>query len=191
MQPIQITFRSAEAVTALDDLYRTTRVVRLRTRAQMVLLAAEQHLTATAIAAIVRESEETVRRWLKRYQAEGLDGLRDQHRGGRPAKVSAAYREQLLYAVRRRPRSLGLPYSLWTLQRLADYLADYLAEETGIRVGDETVRLYLKAADIVLSRPQHTISSPDPEYVLKKRRLKTPVMGSPQALSSTTPTSST
>lgn len=187
MRPIQMTFLSAEAVTALDDVYRTTRVVRLRTRAQMVLLASEQHLTATAIAAIVRESEETVRRWLKRYQAEGLDGLRDQHRGGRPAKVRAAYREQLLYAVRRRPRSLGLPYSLWTLQRLADYLA----EETGIRVGYETVRLYLKAADIVLSRPQHTISSPDPEYVLKKRRLKTPVMGSPQAMSSTTPTSST
>jgi transposase len=70
--------------------------------------------------------------------------------------------------VRRYPRSLGQPYSLWTLQRLADYLA----EQTSIRVGYETVRLYLKAADIVLSRPQHTISSPDPEYALKKRRLK-------------------
>jgi len=32
--------------------------------------------------------------------------------------------------------------------------------------------VYLKAADIVLSRPQHTISSPDPEYRVKKWRLK-------------------
>ncbi|HEX5547587.1 MAG TPA: helix-turn-helix domain-containing protein [Ktedonobacterales bacterium] len=169
MRPIEITNLSAEQHTELADLYRTTRSIRLRTRAQMVLLAAEQHLTAAAIAPIVRESEETVRRWLKRYRAEGIDGLRDQHRGGRPATVTAAYCEQLLFAVRRHPRSLNQPYSLWTLQRLADYLA----EQTGIRVGYETVRLYLKAADIVLSRPQHTITSPDPEYALKKRRLKT------------------
>lgn len=53
---------------------------------------------------------------------------------------------------------------MWTLQRLADYMA----EQTGIRVEHETVRVHLKEADIVLSRPQYTISSPDPEYLLKK-----------------------
>jgi transposase len=173
MKAIAVTELSAQQLTELADLYRTTRDVRLRTRAQMVLLAAEQQLPASAIAPIVRESEETVRRWLKRYQAAGLEGLRDQHRGGRPATVTDAYREQLLYAVRRRPRSLDQPYSLWTLQRLADYLA----EQTGIRVEDETVRLHLKAAGIVLSRPQHTISSPDPEYAVKKGRSKRHVMG--------------
>ena len=57
-----------------------------------------------------------------------------------------------------------------TLQRLADYLA----EETGIRVGAETVRLHLKKLGIVLSRPQHKVSSPDPDYMVKKRRLKPP-----------------
>lgn len=72
-------------------------------------------------------------------------------------------------AVRRPPRSLGLPCSLWTLQRLVDYLA----EKTGLRVSDETVRQILKKADIVLSRPQHKISRPDPEYQVKKGRLKT------------------
>jgi transposase len=173
MKAIAVTELSAQQLTELADLYRTTRDVRLRTRAQMVLLAAEQQLTAPAIAVIVRESEETVRRWLKRYQAEGVEGLRDQHRGGRPATVTDTYREQLLYAVRRRPRSLDQPYSLWTLQRLADYLA----EQTGIRVEDETVRLHLKAAGIVLSRPQHTISSPDPEYAVKKGRSKRHAMG--------------
>ena len=47
---------------ALDGRYHATRDVRVRTRAQMVLLAAEQHLSAAGIAAIVREREETVRR---------------------------------------------------------------------------------------------------------------------------------
>ncbi len=168
--PIRLPMLAPEAIKELDELYRTTHDVRLRTRAQMVLLAAEQQLTAPAIAQIVRADPETVGTWLKRYQAEGVNGLADKPRVGSPVKVTAAYREQLLQAVRQRPRSLNQPYSTWTLQRLADYMA----EQTGIRVEGETVRIYLKAADIVLTRPQHKVSSPDPEYQVKKRRLKTP-----------------
>jgi hypothetical protein len=40
-------------------------------------------------------------------------------------------------------------------------LADCLAEQTGIWVADETVRLQLKAVGIGFSRPQHQIASPD------------------------------
>jgi transposase len=69
--------------------------------------------------------------------------LRDAPRPGAPSKVSTAYRERLVQAVRRRPRSLGLPFSLWTLQRLADYMA----QQTGIRVEGETVRRHLKEAE--------------------------------------------
>jgi hypothetical protein len=36
----------------------------------------------------------------------------------------AAYHGLLLQVGRGRPRSLNQPYSLWTLQRLADYLAE-------------------------------------------------------------------
>jgi transposase len=136
----------------------------------MVLLSAEKGLVAREISEIVRESDQTVRTWLKRYMAEGIEGLRDAPRPGTPKKVTAEYKEKLVSAVRQRPRSLALPFSMWTLQRLADYMA----ETTGIRVDQETVRVHLKAAGIVLSRPQHKVSSPDPEYEVKKRRLKQP-----------------
>jgi transposase len=167
MKPIRIPTLDSEQLDALEKLYRATRDVRLRTRAQMVLLTAERHLTAAEVADIVRSSEETVRRWLKRYLAEGVKGLRDEPHPGAPRKVTEEYCEQLVQAVRRRPRSLGLPFSLWTLRRLADYMA----ERTGIRVTYESVRGHLKATGIVLSRPQHTITSPDPEYALKKTRM--------------------
>lgn len=100
--------------------------------------------------------------------AEGIAGLHDHPRPGTASVVTDEYRVQLVAAVRRRPRSLDLPFSMWTCQRLANYLA----EETGIRVSDETVHRHLADAGIVLSRPQHQISSPDPEYAVKKRRLK-------------------
>jgi transposase len=148
----------------LEELYWKTDKPRYRTRAQMILLSAEKGLKAEAIAEIVRESHITVLRWLKRYMAEGIDGLMDAPRPGRSAQVTGEYRKRLLETVRRRPRSLGLEYSMWTLQRLANYLA----EETGIRVSAETVRRELAKEGIVFSRPQHTITSPDPEYRVKK-----------------------
>ena len=172
MQPLQLPIPTEEQLTALDELYRTTREVRLRTRAQMVLLAVEQHLTAPAIAVIVREDDQTVRRWLKRWVAEGIEGLRDRPMPGPPPTITEEYQEHLLAVVRRRPRSVEQPSSLWTLRRLSDYMA----EQTGIRASYETVRLVLKAGDIVLSRPQHTISSPDAEYQVKKRRLQRPAI---------------
>src|SRR5512135_1510440 len=171
MKPLELAPLRQAQLDELDTLYRTTKDVRLRTRAQLILLADEQKMSAPRIATLVRETDQTVRNWLKRYEAEGIEGLKSKPQPGPPEKVTPDYQTRLIEVVRMRPRSVGQPYSVWTLARLADYLA----EQTGIRVEAETVRCHLKAADIVMSRPQHTISSPDPEYAVKKRRLKTPV----------------
>lgn len=165
-RPLALRPVSEEERAELDALYRRTDKPRLRTRAQMVLLAIEQKLCAPKIAPLVRTCDETVRNWIKRFNAEGVEGLKDRPSPREPIKVTPEYRERLLSAVRQRPRALGRPYSLWTLQRLADFLA----EETGIRLSHEGVRLALKREDIKMSRPQHKITSPDPEYELKKRQ---------------------
>ena len=168
MRALYLSPLSPEQIEELDELYRTTKDLRLRTRAQMILLAAEQGMTAPTIAEIVRKDDQTVRNWFKRYEAEGVEGLKDIPRPGILKKVTPEYVSQLVDVVRLRPRGLRLPFSMWTLSRLADYMA----EQTGIRVEAETVRVHLKENEIVLSRPQHTISSPDPEYMVKKRRSK-------------------
>ena len=142
-----------------------------------MLLAAERRLVAADIAAVIRMHEETVRRWLLRDQAEGLAGPEDAPRCGAPARATRAYRDRLLAVVRRRPRALGLPFSLWT----GDRLSDYLAERTGGRMSRASVYRLLRAGGVHLNRPQHTITSPDPEYALKyalkKRRSSAPATG--------------
>lgn len=167
--PIQVRELNEGELEEIQSLYDKTRDVRIRTRTQMILLAVEKSMTAAQIGQIVRKNDQTVRRWMRRFNAEGINGLYDAPHPGAPGNVTDAYGQLLVSIVRQRPRALEQPYSLWTLQRLADYMA----EESGIRVSGETVRRVLKAHDIVLSRPQHTISSPDPEYKVKKRRLKT------------------
>jgi len=168
MEKLYVPPLSEEQQAELEELYRKTEVPRVRTRAQMVLLSAEKRFNTEEIAAIVRESSVTVLRWLHRYVAEGAQGLMDAPRVGRSSILTDEFRKRLLEVVRRRPRSLELEYSMWTLQRLADFMA----EDSGIRVSTETIRRALAKEDIVFSRPQHTISSPDPEYQVKKRRLK-------------------
>jgi len=170
MKKLFVPSLSEEQILELEQLYRKTGVPRVRTRAQMVLLSVEKKLTADEIAEIVRESSVTVLRWLHRYIAEGIQGLLDAPRSGRSSILTNEFRKRLLEVVRRRPRSLELEFSMWTLQRLVDFMA----EETGTRVSTETIRRALAKEDIVFSRPQHTISSPDPEYQVKKRRLKRP-----------------
>jgi transposase len=167
--PIQLRAVSKDELSELDNLYHQTKDVRLRTRAQMILLAAEAQMCAPQIAQLVRMNEQTVRIWLKRFNAEGVAGLADEPRTGAPVRVTAPYTQRLLAIVRVRPRALEQPYSLWTLQRLADFLAT----ELGLRFSIVTVARLLHRHGIVLSRPQHQVTSPDPEYTVKKRRLKT------------------
>ncbi len=170
MRPIRLDALSPERLRELDELYHATRDVRVRTRAQMILLAAERGMVAAEIAVIVRQDEETVRRWFARYLAEGIEGLSDAPRSGAPPKATSGYRERLLASARQRPRALGLPFSLWTAARLADHLA----ELTGVRTSAPSVCRLLREGGMALSRPQHTITSPDPEYALKKGRSRRP-----------------
>jgi transposase len=168
MKKLLVSPLTEQQKTELEQLYRTTKVPRERTRAQMVLLSAEKGMIADDIAEIVRESSVTVLRWLHRYNSEGIEGLKDAPRSGHPSSVTDTFRQRLLEVVRRRPRSLNLEFSMWTLQRLAEFMG----EETGTRLSADTVRRELAKEDIVFSRPQHTITSPDPEYKVKKRRSK-------------------
>lgn len=170
MKAIELPPHSAEQLKALDELDQTTKAVRLGHRAQKRLLAAESGLSAPAIGVLVREDEQTVGRWMKRSRAEGLEGLKEAPQSGHPGKGTPAYEEQVVSVVRQRPRRVDLPFSTWTVQRLADYLA----EVTGLQADAETVRLHLAKREIVLSRPQPKMSRPDPEYLVKKRRSKTP-----------------
>jgi transposase len=169
MRPIRLDAISREHLCELDQLYQTTHDARVRIRALIVLLSAERHMVAAEIASIVRQNEQTVRRWLARYEAEGAQGLSDAPRSGAPPKVTSGYQESLLELVRRRPRTLGLPFSMWNGARLADYLA----EQTGLRMSEPSIHRMLRHSGMGLSRPQHTIASPDPDYALKKKRSKT------------------
>ena len=92
-------------------------------RAQIVLHALEG-LKAPEISARMDLCGATVRHWLKRFNARGLQGLEEDVRSGRPPTYSAEQRSAVINAALTRPADLGLPFASWTLDRLVAYLSE-------------------------------------------------------------------
>jgi transposase len=96
----------------------TTRKVE---RAKIVWLSHEGKLVP-ASAEELRLDPETIRAWLKRFNAQGLPGIEDGARSGRPATYSTNEVGEVVAAALTHPKSLELPFASWTLDRLEAYL---------------------------------------------------------------------
>ena len=70
---------------ALRELYRRTKDADLRTRCQMILLSAQEY-AVSEISELTLFNEDSVLYWLDRYERQGLSGLEDRPRSGRPPK---------------------------------------------------------------------------------------------------------
>src|SRR3954454_12499405 len=92
-------------------------------RAQIVVHALEG-LKAPEICARMDLCGATVRHWLKRFNARGLQGLEEDVRTGRPPTYSAEDRSTVISTALTRPADLGLPFASWTLDRLAAHLTE-------------------------------------------------------------------
>ena len=101
---------------------RTLGAGRVR-RAQIVVHAAEG-LKPPEIGARMGLCGATVRHWLKRFNARGLEGLEEDVRTGRPPTYSAEQRSAVIDAALTRPADLGLPFAAWTLDRLVAHLTE-------------------------------------------------------------------
>jgi transposase len=73
---------------------------------------------------------------------------------GRPAKADAAYLAALATTVETPPRTLGLPFDVWTSGRLSAYLA----EQTGVRLAPGWLRVLLRRERFACGRPKHTLA---------------------------------
>jgi len=59
-------------------------------------------------------------KWVRRFNEGGLEALDDRPRSGRPPIHDEEVRSKLLDLVLQKPRSLGRPFALWTLERLQE-----------------------------------------------------------------------
>lgn len=143
------------------ELQRMTQqeVGRVAERARMILLSA-RGFTVQEVMAVFEVVDETLYKWLDRFEAEGPDGLYDRARSGRPPEIDGDALEELERLVERSPLEEGYEFTTWT----TPLLRSHLKERRGIEVSDDTVRRALGRLEFVWRRPRWHVGSEDPAF---------------------------
>jgi transposase len=146
-------------------------------RANIVKLSWAGWRTA-AIAAQLGCHPKTVREWLHRFNAHGIDGLADRPVPGRPRRLTEQQRSRIIALARSDPPgrpartaggdlqaadAAGAPQ--WTLDTLAQ-----AAQRHGIQVRRSQVRRILLAEKVRWRRTRSWAASTDTQFVPKERR---------------------
>jgi transposase len=137
-------------------------------RRSQILLASAAGQTALQIARQVGCTDQTVRDVIGEFEARGVACLTRQSSRPKSARpeLDARKSEQLRDLLHRCPRDFGKRRSTWTLQLAAEVCFEQ--QLTGWRVSDETIRQALLRLGVKWQRARDWISSPDPQYRLKK-----------------------
>jgi transposase len=158
-----------------DEGRRLVRIVRRGTgsvvtwrRAQMVLLSA-QGMDVSAIAKVAFTSEDRVRDVIRNFTADGFSSLYPKYRGGRPPKFTLPQRREVKKIAKSRPAEHGLPFSAWSLSKLAEFL---VAEGVVDDISHEGLRVLLREEGVSFQRLKTWKASTDPDYAVKKARVE-------------------
>jgi transposase len=158
-----------------DEGKRLVRIVRRGTgsvvtwrRAQMVLLSA-QHMDVAGIARVAFTNEDHVRDVIHNFNADGFDSLYPRYRGGHPPKFTLPQRRKIKKIAKTKPAEHGLPFSTWSLSKLADFL---VAEGVVDDISHEGLRVLLREEGVTFQRLKTWKGSTDPEFKQKKARIE-------------------
>ncbi len=141
-------------------------VVRWR-RAQIVLWSA-QAMSVPQIAEIAFTSQDRVREVIHNFNTDGFASLDPKYAGGRPPKFTLPERQAIKKIALSRPTDHDLPFSTWSLSKLAEFV---VAEGVVDDISHEGLRTLLHEEGVSFQRIKTFKVSNDPNYETKKNRV--------------------
>jgi transposase len=138
-----------------------------KVRARIVLLAADRWSNA-AIAMEMTVTVDTVRTWRGRFAAEGLAGLADRARSGRPARFSPVQVAQVKALACQLPARVGVPLSRWSCPELA---REVVAQGVAETMSASTVWRWLTREAIKPWQYRSWLFPRDPDFAVKAQRV--------------------
>jgi transposase len=161
--PFQITLRASERRLLKNLTRRGTAEHRQVTRARIVLLAAAGW-TNRGIARKLGLASNTAGKWRKRFCQEGLDGLGDRKRAGRPRAFPAAVVTACKAIACELPATRGIPLGRWSLAELrTEILATGLIDD----ISTTTLWRWLDEDPIKPWQHRSWIFPRDPDFATK------------------------
>ena len=136
-------------------------------RAQMVLLSV-QGMDVAGIAKVSFTSPDRVREVINNFNEDGFESLYPRYAGGRPPTFSLPQRQEIKKIALSRPVDHGLPFSTWSLAKLAEFL---VAEGVVDDISHEGLRAVLRDEGVSFQVIKTWKTSNDPDFEEKKNRV--------------------
>ena len=137
-------------------------------RAQMVLLLA-QGMNVAGIAKVAFTSEDRVRDVIHNFNADGFSSWYPKYTGGRPPKFTLGQRREIRKLAKSSPAEHDLPFSAWSLHKLAGFL---VAEGVVDDICHEGLRVLLREEGVTFQRLKTWEASTDPDRAVKQARIE-------------------
>ena len=155
----KLTIPDAQTVIlAIQDEIQRSPQARYDHRLHGLLLVA-QGMSCGQVGHLLGDAPRTVAYWVRRFEAEGLAGLVDGERPGRPRRLDDQQITQIDAALRKTPKDFGLTGRLWDGKTLAAFIHQQWEITLGVR---QCQRLF-RQLGFRLRKPRGTIARADPE----------------------------
>jgi len=145
-------------VMALQDEIRRTEHARYDHRLHAVLMVA-QGLSARRTAQLLGDSPRAVEYWVNRFNSEGLAGLAETPRPGRPPRLSREQLDRVAEVLRESPREHGVEANMWDGKTLSHWIGREYEMDLGVR---QCQRLF-RSLGFRLRKPRPMLAHADPE----------------------------
>ena len=169
-EPVRARRLTDQEGSRLQQIVRRGKHESVRVRRAMIIMASSAGTSVPAIARLVAADEDTVRDVIHLFNQKGLAALDPRWAGGRPRLISNDDVEVIVEAATTRPEKLGLPFTCWSLRKLAGYLAGQ--PDRPVAVGRERLRQILHARGISFQRTRTWKESTDPDRDAKLDRIE-------------------
>jgi transposase len=168
-EPVRARRLSDDEGRRLQQIVRRGKHGSVRVRRAVIIMASASGTPVPAIARLVAADEDTVRDVVHLFNQKGLAALDPRWAGGRPRLISDDDIDRIVTAATTRPEKLGLPFTHWSLRKLAACLA---GSPQPVRIGRERLRQILHERGISFRRTRTWKESTDPDRNTKLDRIE-------------------
>ena len=145
-------------ILGLQDEIRRNAESRYNHRLHGLLLVA-QGMSAFQVAGLLGDAPRTVQYWVRRFEQDGLAGLLEGERPGRPRRLSEHQLDLVNVALRGSPEECGLSGNLWD----GKTLSAWIQRRFGVALGVRQCQYLFRRLGFRLRKPRPLIAQADPE----------------------------
>lgn len=155
----KLTISDAEVIIhVLQDEIRHAKEARYGHRLHGILLVA-QGMSCSEVAKLLGDAPRTVQFWVRRFEEEGLSGLVEDGKPGRPARLSSEHLETIALILKRPPYEAGMSGKVWD----GKVLSAFIQKEWGLVLGMRQCQRLFRRLGFRYRKPRPGMAPADPE----------------------------